>query len=117
MFYRWLDPESGLGLMLATRGLAWSFLAAAAGLAFGLGLGGTRAILAGLVGGLVGGFIGAIAFEALNTTLFPLIRAYEPIPGSDETGLPRLLAHLLVAGFAALGVAYAVNDQRPRTQT
>jgi hypothetical protein len=116
VFYRRLDPESGLGLMLMTRGLAWTGLGAAAGLGFGLGLGGTRAIVAGLVGGLVGAFLGSIAFEVFNSLLFPVLRAYEPIPGNDDAGLPRLLAHLLIAGFTAFGVAYAIVDQRPKAR-
>jgi hypothetical protein len=124
-FYRRINPESGMMLGMLTHAGIWVPVGAVAGLAFGLGLGGPRAIAFALLGGLAGAVFGTMAFETINAIAFPLIRVNAPIPGDwltrEEaqklprllarlyTGLPRLLSCLCVAVFTALGAAVGVR--------
>jgi hypothetical protein len=109
VFYRLLDPESGMMLPFLTHAGIWMSVGAAGGLAFGMGLGGRRSIVRALLGGLLGAALGTMMFEVINAVAFPLVRVFEPVPGER---LPRLLALLGVAGFAALGAAVGVRDRR-----
>ncbi|WP_435008378.1 hypothetical protein P12x_005600 [Tundrisphaera lichenicola] len=111
LFYRNLDPESGVLLPLLIRGGIWLPIGAAAGLAFGVGLGGSRSIVAGLLGGLVGAVIGTVAFELISVAGFPLVRLTSPIPGERT---PRLLAVFCVAAGTALGTALGSRDVAPK---
>ena len=87
----------------------WIGVGAAGGLAFGIGLGGRRRVVASLIGGAVGAVIGAIAYEFVGAIAFPLAETASPISTTWES---RLLARLLVATFVAVGIALAVSDRR-----
>ena len=87
----------------------WMGVGAAGGLAFGIGLGGRRRVFAPLLGGAVGAVIGAIVYEFVGAIAFPLAMTASPISTTWES---RLLARLLVAFFAAVGIALAVADRR-----
>jgi len=101
-------PDDMIPPMLMHSGV-WVGVGAVAGLAFGIGLGGRRRIIAPLIGGAVGAVIGAIVFEFVGAIAFPLDSTARPISTTWES---RLVARLLVAGFAALGIALAAADRR-----
>jgi hypothetical protein len=109
-YYRAKDldrSQDDLPLALRTHAGIWSLAGAAGGLAFGLGLGrgGVRRTATAVVGGMMGAGLGAVVFELLGALAFP-IEAYTAEPISNTPG-SRLLARLLVAVGAAIGVAAA----------
>jgi hypothetical protein len=84
----------------------WAGIGAAAGLALGLGVGGSLRALKAACGGFLGALCGALIFDFLGALAFPL----------EETGLPtsstartRLLARILVAVMTALGATIAAG--------
>lgn len=107
IFYRNLDPEKAALMPFLTRGAIWIGVGAFAGLAFGLGHGGTKQMAAGFCGGLIGAVLGAVLFEVVTVMFFPLVRQLELIPTERKL---RLLSHLMVAGMTALGAALAVGN-------
>jgi hypothetical protein len=91
----------------------WSGVGLAAGLAFGVGSGGSKpfrlfeAALAGLAGAMLGTFV----FEMVGAFLFPMERTADPFSASSGT---RLLARLCVAGFVGLGVIRSLPSSSAR---
>jgi len=84
----------------------WAGIGAAAGLALGLGVGGSFRALKAAGGGFLGALCGALIFDFLGALAFPL----------EETGLPtsstartRLLARILVGVMTALGATIAAG--------
>jgi hypothetical protein len=86
---------------------SWSVLGAAAGGAFGWGLGGRSRVARAAAGGLVGAAVAAAIYEIAGGMLFPIANTGEPVAAS---GMARLFAHSLVNLLAALGAAaFAAN--------
>ena len=112
VFMTHLDPDAPSHVPLLSRGAILLAVGAAGGLAFGLGVGGRRAWARALLGGLAGALLGTLVFEMGSSTLFPLVRHDQPIPGVQEQSLVRLLVHLSVAVCAALGAALVVHEGR-----
>ena len=107
---KWYWPETpDLKLPIMVHGTMWCALGAAAGLAFGIGLGNRRWLPRTVVGGLIGAALATILFHALGAILFPYSRADLPIA---ETQGVRLLSRLLVAVGVAIGVAWSVRETR-----
>jgi hypothetical protein len=79
----------------------WASVAAAAGLAFVIGLGGWRGALPGIVGGAGAALVATVIYEFAGGFLFPTALTDRPISQTWET---RLLARLLVTGMVAAGV-------------
>jgi hypothetical protein len=105
------DPTASMLVPMVSRGAIWAAIGAAGGLAFGLGLGTRRAMVRALIGGLAGAVLGTLVFEAAGSAAFPLVRVESPIPGEKAQSMPRLLAHLCVAVFSALGAALGVGER------
>ena len=97
-----------IAAMLMHAGL-WMGVGAVSGLAFGIGLGGRKRLVASIIGGAVGAVIGAIVYEFVGAIAFPLDKTASPI---SMTWQSRLLARLLIATSAAVGIALAVADRR-----
>jgi len=98
VFFQLYDPEAGmLSVFVAHLGI-FTAIGAAAGLGLGLGLKDRRLMAGAIFGGVLGALIGTFVFEAINSTIFPLMRTEEPIPSER---LPRLLADFCVAMFTA----------------
>jgi hypothetical protein len=103
-----------LDLPLLIHAGMWVPIGAAAGLAFGLGLGGVIRVGRGLLGGLVGAALGTMAFEIVQALAFPLAPVDaipKMIPISPTV---RVLSYLIVAVGTALGTATAIQA-KPRT--
>jgi hypothetical protein len=103
------DASSLLVPILVHGGL-WCALGAAAGLAYGLGRTGLNpaGLLKSAIGGLVGAALGVVVYDAIGFGLFPLSRTDESFAASITT---RMLAHLCVAVFVALGTVLMGTSQ------
>jgi hypothetical protein len=100
LYFRLMDPASGLNLLFLIHAAIFAGVGAAGGLALGCGLGDRKSIVRCLIGGLFGSFVGTFAFEAINSLAFPLLGAFDPVPAER---VPRLVVHLCVAiGTAVL---------------
>jgi hypothetical protein len=106
LFFRFLNPESGLVELFLTHGAIFGGLGAVAGTALGLGLADRQAVGRTLMGGLLGGLLGALVFETANSIAFPLLRTYQPVPAELA---PRVLAHCCVALCTALAAGLAAG--------
>ena len=83
IYYDQVDPTAPtLLLPMMVNGAVWAPIGLAAGIAFGLGLGGRRRIGAAMVGGLVGGVLGTAVVETINAVAFPLARSEQFIPSA-----------------------------------
>jgi len=111
VFFRIVDPDSGLLPPLLVHSGIWAPIGAAAGLAFGLGLGGPRMILLAAIGGLAGAALGTMAYEVVNSLAFPNALQDKPIPGEAPS---RILADFCVAIFTALGAALGVGERKSK---
>jgi hypothetical protein len=108
------DPGSSTNQMTASlllHGLPWVAFGGAAGLAFGVGLGGRGQAFRGLSGGLLGGASGAIVFEVLGALVLPGVRMTDPVPGTWDV---RLIAQAAATITAAAGVALLVPRSAER---
>jgi hypothetical protein len=111
IFFRSVNPETGMLLGLLTHGGIWVPIGAAAGLAFGVGLGGQRWIVLALVGGLAGAALGTMAFEVINALAFPDVRLDNPIPTDRKS---RILGAFCVTILTALGAALGVGERKTK---
>ena len=111
VFFRIIDPESGMLPALLTHAGIWAPIGAAAGLAFGVGLGRPRTILLALFGGLAGAALGTIAYEVVNSLAFPNLRLDKPIPGEAPS---RILGDFCITIFTALGVVLGVGERNAK---
>jgi hypothetical protein len=113
--FRNADPvDNSLTLALLVHGGIWCGIGAAAGLAFGLGVGGRGRWARGAIGGLVGGAAAAMAYDVVGALVFPLDKTSQPV---SATVVTRLLAQLLVAVFVAAGAAVGSADSARRGPT
>jgi hypothetical protein len=85
---------------LIVHGGTWAALGAAAGLAFGWGLGGWRTVVRSALGAAGAALLATIIYDFAGAALFPLAMTDRPISLTWES---RLLARLLVAVLAAAG--------------
>ncbi len=102
-------PEYDLILGVFMHAAVWGLTAAAAGLAFAVGLGERRLIPRAVAASFVGAVLGAIVFEVVGAAIFPLAGTGQPV----STNWPsRLLARLLVtvvsAAFLILSLSWPV---------
>lgn len=86
-----------------------SGIGAAAGAAFGIGLGDRRILIRAIVGGLVGGMVGSVVSDFSGTVFFPTAQTHLPI---SATAISRLFYRVLVGFLTAQGIALAVGDPR-----
>ncbi len=98
-------------ISLAMHGVLWGLIGAAAGLAFGVGLGRYRRCLPAMLAGLLGASLAAIVYDLIGASLLPQARTDEPL-AVIWTG--RILACMLVAVGSAVAVAtLALPDTSP----
>jgi hypothetical protein len=109
VFYRMLDPETGMMLGLMVHAGIWVPIGAVSGLALGVGLGSPRAMVLALMGGLAGAALGTMAFEVVNALAFPNARLDMPIP---ELRSSRILAALCVAILTSLGAELGLQERK-----
>jgi hypothetical protein len=108
IYFRNESPEfDPLVLSLLTHAGIWSAAGAAAGLAFGVGLGGRVRAARAALGGLLGAVGGTLVYEMVGALAFPLAKTSQPV---SETVVTRLLAHLAVAALVAVGTASSAQD-------
>jgi hypothetical protein len=90
------DEEWNNDLLLAlrTHGGIWVTVGAAAGLALGLGIGGTARTVRAIIGGMLGAALGTIIYEFIGALAFAVAETFRP---TAVTPTPRLLAHFAVA--------------------
>jgi hypothetical protein len=101
IYFRVHDPDrDDLLLAILIQGGNWSVIGAAAGAAFGSGLGGRP--LRALLGGLLGAAAGVLVYELVGAVEFPLDGTSNPISATWGT---RLFARLAVTIFASAGAA------------
>jgi outer membrane lipoprotein SlyB len=80
----------------------WSVIGAAAGAAFGIGLGDRSRVLRAVLGGLLGAIAGVLVYEVVGGVAFPLDGTADPLSATWGT---RLFARLAVTIFASAGAA------------
>jgi hypothetical protein len=114
LFFRFLNPESGLIWLFATHAAIFAGVGAAGGLALGMGLGDRMALWRVVIAGLCGGLAGAFLLETFLTVAYPLLPTFEPVPSER---LPRLEAHLGVAFCCALLGGIAAGSPRSHFQS
>jgi hypothetical protein len=103
IYYRVHNPDrDDLILAILIHGGAWSVIGAAAGTAFGIGLGGRGRALRALLGGLLGATAGVLVYELVGAVAFPLDGTSDPISATSGT---RLFARLAVTIFTSAGAA------------
>jgi hypothetical protein len=103
IYFKMHDPDrDDLFLALLIQGGNWSVIGAAAGAAFGIGLGGRGRTLHALLGGLLGATAGVLVYELVGAVAFPLDRTSNPVSATWGT---RLFARLAVTILASAGAA------------
>jgi hypothetical protein len=111
-FYNVYDEQSvELTLPLLTHGAIGSAVGAIGGLAFGLGLGGSRRWKATILGGLLGAAAASILYEIVGAVAFASSQTDLPVSASIVT---RAMAQLLVAIFSGVGAAWALRQSSER---
>lgn len=91
----------------------WSVAGAAAGGAFGLGMGRRELMAQAALGGFLGAVTGAAVYEFIGVMAFPDAATTRFVSWTWPT---RLLARLAVAILAAVGIARSIAPRRPRPQ-
>ena len=104
---------SNFTVPLLIHGGIWTVAGLAAGLALGFGLGGGRAVQAG-IGGALGATLGTVLYEFAGPFAFPDAATQEPIASER---FARLMAHLSVAVFVALGAAWSARYLSPKSSS
>jgi outer membrane lipoprotein SlyB len=89
-------------LAVLIQGGNWSVIGAAAGAAFGIGLGDRGRALRALLGGLFGATVGVLVYEMVGAVEFPLDGTSDPIA---KTWWTRLFAWLAMTIFTSTGAA------------
>jgi hypothetical protein len=95
-----------MALALRTHGGIWIAIGAAAGLAFGIGLGNWTRMARAVIGGILGAGLAAAIYEFGGAFLFPLAATARPMAADV---IPRLFAHLTVALCVAAGALLFAN--------
>jgi hypothetical protein len=105
VFYK-QPPNNDLIYSLMVHGGVWVGVGAAAGLAFGIGLGERNAIRRGLISGAGFALLATVIYEFAGPFLFPFGMIDRPISHNWES---RLAARLLVTVLIAVGVVVAAD--------
>ena len=117
-FHAWMTSEdhlsSNITMPLLIHGGIWTAAGLAAGLALGLGLGGWGRAVQAAIGGALGAVFGTFLYEFAGPFTFPNASTSDPIASER---FARLLAHLSVAVFVALGAAWSARYLSPKRAT
>ncbi len=112
---RVIYSDYDMPLSMAMHGLIWGLSGAAAGLAFGVGMGRRRLLATAPAAGFAGAVLGAIAFDLIGAGLFPMADTGDPV---SITWASRLTARLLVAlATAAVIILVLPAGQRSPSST
>jgi hypothetical protein len=103
--------SDNLGYPLLIHGGIWSAIAAAAGLAFGLGTAHRGTIPRAILGAVVGALLGTAAYEIAGALAAPLAETTRALSLTPAT---RLLARLAVTIPTVLGAVWAVRSADDR---
>jgi outer membrane lipoprotein SlyB len=105
IYFRVHDPDrDDLMLAILIQGGNWCVIGAAAGAAFGIGLGGRGRALRALLGGLLGATAGVLVYEMVGALAFPLDGTSDPVSATWGTRLfARLAAAIFISAGAAIG--------------
>ena len=103
--------SDSLGYPLLIHGGIWSAIAAAGGLAFGLGTAHRGTIPRAILGAIVGALLGTVAYELAGALAAPLAETSRPLSITSAT---RLLARLAVTIPTVLGAVWAVRSADDR---
>jgi hypothetical protein len=98
--------SDNLGYSLLIHGGIWSAVAAAGGLAFGLGIAGRGTIPRAILGAIVGALLGAAVYEVAGALAAPMAETSRPLSITSAT---RLFARLTTTIPMALGAVWAVR--------
>ena len=112
IYFRMHNPDrDDLMLAILTQGGNWSVIGAAAGAAFGIGLGGRGRALRALLGGLLGAIAGVLVYEIVGGVAFPLDGTADPLSATWGTRLfARLAVTILASAGAAMGALGPVKE-------
>jgi hypothetical protein len=94
-----------LGLPLLIHGGLWTSISVAAGLAFGLGVGGPRRATAAVIAAIAGALLATFGYEFASVWLFPAAQTDRPLPLSAGSRMFAYLVITLVVGAALAFVA------------
>jgi hypothetical protein len=111
VYFRAYNPDrDDLILAVLIQGGIWSVIGAAAGTAYGIGLGDRGRVLRALLGGLLGATAGMLVYEMVGALAFPLGGTSDPVRATWGTRLfARLAATIFTSAGAAIGVLGAVK--------
>jgi hypothetical protein len=98
-----------LSLPLLVHGGLWTSISFAAGLAFGLGVGGPSRTLGAVSYAIAGALLATFAYEFASIWLFPAAQTDRPLPTSSGS---RLFAYLVVALFIGAALAFGASRRR-----
>ena len=108
LYFRMHDRDrDDLILAILIHGGNWSVIGAAAGAAFGIGLGDWGRALRALLGGLLGAVAGVLVYEVVGGVAFPLDGTADPLSATWGT---RLFARLALTTFASAGAVRGALD-------
>ena len=102
---------SGVSLTvpLLVHGGLWTSIAIAAGLAFGLGIGGPGRVIEAVIYAILGAVFATLTYEFAGVWLFPAAQTDRPLP---LTSASRMFAYLVVALFIGAALAFSVSRRR-----
>jgi len=109
-FYFSYYSGTSLSVPLIVHGGLWTSISIAAGLAFGLGIGGTGRVIEAVIYAIGGALLATFTYEFAGVWLFPAAQTDRPLPMSSGS---RMFAYLVVA--LVIGAALAFGDSRRRS--
>jgi hypothetical protein len=112
IYFRMYNPDrEDMILAILIHGGNWSVIGAAAGAAFGIGLGDRGRALRALLGGLLGAIAGVLVYEVVGGLAFPLDGTSDPLSATWGTRLfARLAVTILASAGAAIGALGLVKE-------
>jgi hypothetical protein len=98
-----------LSFPLLIHGGLWTSISFAAGLAFGLGVGGPDRAPGAVIHAMVGALLATFTYEFASIWLFPAAQTDRPLPMSSGS---RMFAYLVVALIIGASVAFGASRRR-----
>jgi hypothetical protein len=95
-----------LSLPLLVHGGLWTSVAIAAGLAFGLGVGGPKRAVGAVISAIVGALLATFVYEFASVWLFPAAQTDRPLPLSSGS---RMFAYLVVTLIVGAALAFGAS--------
>ncbi len=107
---------SGVSLTvpLLVHGGLWTSISIAAGLAFGLGIGGPGRAIEAVIYAIAGALLATFTYEFAGVWLFPAAQTDRPLPLSSAS---RMFAYLVVGLMIGAALAFGVSRRRSSNVT